>query len=142
MEAETTIEINLPENFNNESIALPNPRIGFVLETLVNLVANEELREIAENNWYEISKSIFSSVELDEPCDFYKYRVQGGKHINRHPNMTQRWEELVNSARSYDKLRVPIGIQHFGNWLPLFLMVYPHRLNNNLIKWYVSTQPT
>lgn len=133
---EEAIASNLPTKPTESD--KPSKRIGYVLESLVALCSHLDFFDTIQKLWPEISRCIFSSVEFDDPEDFYTWRSEKGIHVNRYPNVTQSWAELLKSRDSFAVEKIPIGILKYKEWLPLYLMVYPHRINSNIVKWYIN----
>lgn len=117
----------------------PTPRISFVLEPLISLLSQPQFRRVMEEHWPEISKCVFSSVKLDNSYDFYNWRIPGGEHVNRYPQSPQSWTSLLEQGGHVDTTSLPSMLLFDKKWAILFLMVFPHRLNGELVKWIADT---
>lgn len=131
--AEDSVSMQFGRPFENDE--LPTPRISYILEPLIILLSQPQFRSFMETQWPEISRCFFCSIEFDNPRDFYLWRVPGGQYVNRHPKQPQSWNELLRTVKEVDMTLLPPVLQQYKAWVPLFLMVYPHRLNSNIIKW-------
>ncbi len=119
---------------------LPTPRVSYILEPLISVLSQPQFREFMTAQWPEISRCVFSEQELDELFDFYLWRIPTGQHINRYPKSPQSWQELLHEGTTYNTVAIPRLVQSFSKWLPLFLMVFPHRLSSNLIRWFLNSR--
>jgi hypothetical protein len=109
---------------------------SFVLEPILHLVAREEFKESVKSFWIPISKFYFEEFQMEDITDFYKWRIAKGKTIAKHPPETKKWSDLLMEANEVFEDKIPKTLGAYGHLVPLYLMVYPHRLNRNLVMWY------
>lgn len=61
-----------------------------------------------------------------------------GENKSEFPNQTQSWAALKASADKIDSALIPKVFQKQQRLLPFFLLVYPHRITSNNIKFLDS----
>ncbi|MBB1286809.1 hypothetical protein HRH25_20680 [Flavisolibacter sp. BT320] len=115
-----------------------SPRISRILEPLIALASQPDLRHLTEKHWPEISRCIFTELRINNTFDFYLWRINNAEVINKHPENPQSWQVLLEQAKIYEPSKIPPGIKELKTYLPLFLMVFPQRLDADLVKWYCS----
>lgn len=139
--AESTM-LQLLEGKREANLAIIQHRGSFVLETILHLVTKEELKESVKSFWSLISKFYFEEFQMDNAEDFYLWRIAKGKTITKHLSEMKKWSELFKEANHVIESDIPTTLKNYRQYIPLFLMVYPHRLNRNLVMWidqiYVS----
>lgn len=109
-----------------------------VLEPLINLAVRQNLKELLVKLWPDISKNFFAEFCFQEKTDYYLWRNTTGKEIFKIPNSPENWDTLVNSASEVDGDTVPELLKSYPYLIPIFLIVYPHRFNNSVVRWFDS----
>lgn len=132
----TSAEEAIVSYFKNDEQPSLTPRISRVIEPLLVLLAEPEFQELLQHCWPELSRCIFTELDISDPCEFYRWRAKEAQIINKTPNLTQSWSELLTSSRNFEAEKIPEGIKYLHDYLPLVWMVFPQRLNTNLLKWY------
>ena len=132
--AESTM-LQLLEGKREANQAIVQHRGSFVLETILHLVTKEELKESVKSFWNPISKFYFEEFKMERAGDFYMWRIPKGKTITKHPPATKKWSELRNEANKLVETSIANALKDYPHYIPLFLIVYPHRLNPNIVTW-------
>ncbi|HEX5132093.1 MAG TPA: hypothetical protein VFX92_06365 [Candidatus Krumholzibacteria bacterium] len=107
---------------------------SYALDSLVTLAVRSGMRKYLETKWRPISRSNMSEFVPKDTWEYYTYRARHGELRSRFPNQTQSWKQLVEeAAKAADEL--PVGIGQCPQLLPLFLLVFPHRLRLGVVKY-------
>lgn len=120
------LEEPIDENFSRRS---------FMIKPLVDILARYDKRKELERYWREITHIEQESFIPNENWEHFLWRCNNGKNKSLFPQQTQSWKELVDSADKIYLSVIPKTIQQYPYFLPFFLLVYPHRINTNYIKF-------
>lgn len=85
--------------------------------------------------WPDITRLTYTSFEPPKKWDFYRWRNEGGANKIVFPKHTQEWEELKTLSFESDGGCIPESIKNYPILLLLFLCVYPHRMNSQILRW-------
>ncbi len=134
----TSAEDSIIQQFHvDEKKGSQSPRISYILEPLLILISQPELRSLVQQIWPEVTRCIFTELKFESQIDYYLWRIENGVEIARNPELTKSWKDLLSEAKSFDISQIPEGFLYNPSFLHLFWMVYPHRLNSNILKWYI-----
>ncbi|HVU97773.1 MAG TPA: hypothetical protein VHE34_21260 [Puia sp.] len=134
-DAEDTILLRLivsPEQMNG----FLNRRSAYTLETVIHLAALDNMREALTQRWNPISKVQVEYFEMTNKQDFYKWRIPNGQHVTKQLKETQSWAALVLQAQQVDEQKLPDTWLANAAFIPLLLLVYPHRFKREVILWF------
>ena len=109
--------------------------ISYALEGLVHLSARRDLKEPIKRLWPEVTRLMYASFESENFSDFYKWRNEEGINKIVAPKHTQDWEELKALSFESEGSCIPLTIKNDPILLLLFLCVYPHRMNAEIMRW-------
>jgi hypothetical protein len=109
-----------------------------LIKSLIDLLARYNRREELEELWREITYISQDKFIPYETWQTFLWRCSKGqgKKLSEFPKQTQSWKELVEEVSVIDYDSIPETLQRHHYFLPLFLLVYPHRVTNNLIKFF------
>jgi hypothetical protein len=113
------------ESFNGSS---------YTLEALITLVARYGLRDALAPLWRRITRAQFRQFVPRSLRETYMWRSEHGELRSRFPTQTQSWAALCEEARIREDESVPPGLLVYKELMPLFFLVYPHRLRPPLMK--------
>lgn len=116
----------LEETFTNSSYAL---------EGLVHLFVRRNWKQAIKGLWPNVSKLASISFKPKNPWDFYRWRNKDGKRCDVFPKPVQEWEELKALSFESEGSCIPLSIKDDPILLLLFLCVYPHRMNAEIMRW-------
>ena len=119
-------EVPLMDSFKGESYAL---------EGLVHLYVRRNWKQTMKGLWSGITRLASVSFKPDNCCDFYRWRNKEGTVKIEFPKHTQDWEELKTLASESEGKCIPPTIKEHPILLLLFLCVYPHRMNAEIMRW-------
>ena len=108
---------------------------SYGLEGLVHLSARRDLKEPIKRLWPEVTRLMYASFEPENFSDFYRWRNEEGINKIVSPKHTQDWEELKAASLESEGACLPPTIKNDPILLLLFLCVYPHRMNAEIIRW-------
>ena len=123
----------LMDNFQGESYAL---------EGLIHLYARRNRKESMKSLWPDVTRLMYLSFEPENFCDFYRWRNEAGKNWTVLPKHTQEWAELRTLATESEGKCIPRSIKDHPILLLLFLCVYPHRMNAEILRWLDTQMKT
>lgn len=116
----------LVENFTRRS---------FFMESLITLLAKHGKRTELESRWREITYIWQESFTPNTLWEHFIWENTAGKENSTFPKNPQSWKELTEQANKIDMESIPKVLQNHSDFLPFFLLVYPHRVNANYIKF-------
>ena len=116
----------LMDSFRNESYAL---------EGLVHLYTRRNWKQTMKSLWPGVTRLASVSFKPENFCDFYRWRNKEGTVKIVFPKHTQDWEELKALSCESEGTCIPPTIKDNPILLLLFLCVYPHRMNAEIIRW-------
>ncbi len=119
-------EVPLMDSFKGESYAL---------EGLVHLYTRRNWKQTMKGLWPGITRLASISFKPENFCDFYRWRNKEGTVKVVFPQHTQDWEELKALSFESEGSCIPPTIKDDPILVLLFLCVYPHRMNAEIIRW-------
>ena len=108
---------------------------SYALEGLIHLYVRRNWKQRMKLLWPSITRLMYQSFEPENFCDFYRWRNQEGKNWTVSPKYPQEWEKLRELASESDGACIPPSIKKYPILLLLFLCVYPHRMNAEILRW-------
>ena len=108
---------------------------SYALEGLVHLFVRRNWKQTMKDLWPGVSKLASISFKPKHHWDFYKWRNGKGKRYDVFPAPMQEWEELKTLAFESEGTCIPPTIKNDPILLLLFLCVYPHRMNAEIMRW-------
>lgn len=108
-----------------------------LIKPIIDLLARQGRRYELEQLWRDIAYISQDKFIPAETWQNYLWRCAKGegKKYSEFPNQTQSWEQLAQEAAKIDDDLIPSRLRRYSYFLPLFLLVYPHRANTNLVKF-------
>lgn len=108
---------------------------SYALEGLVHLFVRRNWKQAMKGLWPSVSKLASVSFKPENPWDFYRWRNKDGKRWDVFPEPTQEWEKLKTLSFESEGSCIPPTIKNDPILLLLFLCVYPHRMNAEIMRW-------
>ncbi len=119
-------EDSLEETFTGHS---------YTLEGLVHLFVRTNRKQTMKSLWPDVTRLAFVSFEPGNSCEFYRWRCEKGTNKTVIPKRTQEWDELKALSFESEGTCIPPTIKNDPILLLLFLCVYPHRMNAEIMRW-------
>ena len=110
-------------------------RESYALEGLIHLYVRRNWKQRMKSLWPSVTRIMYQSFEPENSCDFYRWRNRAGAHKTVSPKPMQEWDELKALASESDGACIPPSIKKHPILLLLFLCVYPHRMNAEILRW-------
>jgi hypothetical protein len=108
---------------------------SYWLEPIVDMLATQLYRQTIALNWDSISRIRVEEFEPCTPADFLFWKCEQGTNRSRNWPATQSWAELKTQSKCVDLRKIPAVLTEHA-WLTLlFLIVFPHRKERNLVHW-------
>lgn len=104
---------------------------SYILESLVLMLVRRNKRQILEQNWRNLSYVRLREFRPQYIEDTFAWHTEFGVNHDEFPKATQSWSELVKEA--WDLKQVPSFYVENSELLRFILLVYPHRINKNII---------
>lgn len=108
---------------------------SYALEGLVYLFARRNWKQTMKRLWPYITRLELVSFDPENFSYFYRWRSEKGTNKIVYPKHTQDWEELKALSFESEGACIPPTIKNDPILLLLFLCVYPHRMNAEIIRW-------
>lgn len=110
-------------------------RESHALEGLIHLYVRTNWKQRMKSLWPSVTRIMYQSFEPENSCDFYRWRNRAGAHKTVSPKPMQEWDDLKALAFESDGTCIPPSIKKHPILLLLFLCVYPHRMNAEILRW-------
>ena len=108
---------------------------SYALEGLVHLFVRRNWKQTMKSLWPGVTKLEFVSFEPENFCEFYRWRSEEGTNKAVMPKRIQEWDELKELSFESEGACIPPSIKDDPILLLIFLCVYPHRMNAEIMRW-------
>ena len=109
---------------------------SYALEGLVHLFIRTPWKQTMKRLWPGVSKLASISYKPENSWDFYRWmNKKEGKRYDVYPKPMQEWNDLKAASFESEGNCIPPTIKEHPILLLLFLCVYPHRMNAEIIRW-------
>ena len=108
---------------------------SYVLEGLIYVFTNRNLKQHMKNLWYDISNILFNSFEPEEKWQYYLWRTEKGTNKKITPKFRQSWRELRERSSEEDFDSIPTLMKEDLIFFLLFILVFPHRFNADVARF-------
>ncbi|MDE0085378.1 MAG: hypothetical protein OXU23_06675 [Candidatus Poribacteria bacterium] len=102
---------------------------------IVHLFVRRNWKQAMKTLWPGVTRLNSVSFAPKNFCEFYRWRSKKGTNITAILKPTQDWEELKAVSSESDGACIPPTIKNDPILLLLFLCVYPHRMNAEIMRW-------
>jgi hypothetical protein len=107
---------------------------SYILQSTIECLARRLRRQALARMWGEISRISYCEF-LPEPIwATYFWYSKKGELKQRLPKKPESWQSLLDRAQSKNFSTTPDLLKQMPHFLPLFLLVYPHRVRPELVK--------
>jgi len=111
---------------------------SYALEGLVHLFVRRNWKQQLKLIWPDITRIMISVFEPKLKWHFYRWINKEGIQKDIVPKPLQKWEELKKAAFESEGKCIPKNLKKHPVIVLLFLCVYPHRMNSQIIRWLHS----
>jgi len=108
---------------------------SYSLDSLIQLLARRGYRGALAENWRQITLLHFAEFEPETAWQYCLWHCEDGVFHETMPKAPQSWKELVDKASSINLEKIPTYFLDNPAILLLFLLVYPHRLQPDVVKY-------
>lgn len=108
---------------------------SFMLKVVVDLLARHGKRLELEKYWRELTYISEEEFIPEQPWKHFLWRCENGETRSEILNQTQSWALLKKTALKINLDEIPQVLQKQPRLLPFFLLVYPHRITSNYVKF-------
>ena len=108
---------------------------SYALKSLVWWSARRLRRQSLARLWKEITRITYTEFIPEPPWATYLWNSEKGKLHHRFPKKPESWKGLLAQARSEEPGEVPDLLRQMPEFTLLFLLVYPHRLRPDLVRF-------
>ena len=108
---------------------------SYALEGLVHLYVRRNWKQDMKSLWPDVTRLASVFFDPENFWDFYRWRNQEGTVKIVIPERTQKWEELKALSFESKGACIPPTMKNDSILLLLFLCVYPHRMNAEIMRW-------
>ncbi|MCW3107174.1 MAG: hypothetical protein JWQ09_1680 [Segetibacter sp.] len=106
---------------------------SYYLRPLILLLVREGEREFLQSRWKDISKIFFKHFKPSEPINVYRWRIEQGEDVTTTVNTPESWQNLSIESETIHTRTIPKLLLEKQWLLPLFLLVFPHRVSKEFI---------
>lgn len=107
---------------------------SYTMWSIVETLARRGFRDILAGLWPKISRTQYGELEPTNVNDLYLWKIKKGKLIEKFPNQSQSWKELVEVATTPNYSKLPAILAQKPDFALLFMLVFPQRLTPQLVK--------
>lgn len=108
---------------------------SYSLDSLIQLLAKLDYRGVLAENWKQITLTHLVEFEPDNPWQFCIWQCEDGIFHETMPKTPQSWKLLKEQSTEINVDKIPSYFQTNPAMLLIFLLVYPHRIRPDLIKF-------
>jgi hypothetical protein len=104
----------------------------FTLAAALDMLVRRLRRQAVTQLWRGASQLLWCDFRPDSLADYFRWKVVAGPLEVRVPNPTARWAVWRVESAEVAGDKIPLLLRRHPEWLPPFLMTYPHRTNRTL----------
>lgn len=107
---------------------------SYSMWSIVETLARRGYKEILEELWPKISNTQYLEIVPTNPNEYLTWKVKQGKLIEKFPNQTQSWKDLVENSNSRRFGSIPSILMGKPAFALIFMLVFPQRLTPDLVR--------
>ena len=108
---------------------------SYSMNSLIQLLTRREYRGVLAENWKQITLMHFVEFEPEYSWQFCTWHCEDGIFHETMPKTPQSWRLLVDQAKELNVEKIPAYYQSNPAMLLIFLIVYPHRIRPDVVKY-------
>jgi hypothetical protein len=102
---------------------------AYTLSPLIDFLARRWRKQELSRHWYSITRISLLRFEPEHQWQWLTWHSSTGRLVSGFAKEPQKWSELVVESQNVDASQLPKAILRRPEFLPLFLLVFPHRYN-------------
>lgn len=106
---------------------------SYYMESLVLLIASRLWRQSLASRWTAISDIDMSRFNCGGDEDFWNWEAKSGKETSWSWPTPTSWAWMLEKSRNINQEKLPKNFGKLGAFHLLHLMVFPHRVNSDLV---------
>jgi hypothetical protein len=107
---------------------------SYTAATLIDYLARRLRRQSLAAIWHQITEIALAQAQPPDEGEWFRWQTEKVELTERLPARPQSWAILLDAALQRDTAAVPKLLKQHPWFLPYFMLVYPHRLQPNLLK--------
>jgi hypothetical protein len=111
---------------------------SYVLEGLIELLVRRGWRGALAEIWRPITSIHYARFDPERTYQYCLWHCEEGIMQTSFPQSPQSWANLVQQSSTHNINNIPKYLQKNPDILLLFLIVYPHRLQTDVMKYLDS----
>lgn len=108
---------------------------SYSLEALVHLFVRLNWKQTMKVLWPDVTRISFQRFEPLEKWRMFLWRTTRGTHWSVHPKLNKKWQSLRDEASECKGNTIPDSVKKMPHLFLLFLVVYPHRMTTDNVRW-------
>ena len=113
-------------------------RNSYSLEAIIHLFVRENWKQTMKHLWPGITRVWFNRCDVKAKWRWFLWKTEKADHWSVCPPFTKKWADLRNEAWEDRGKSIPSTLKEWPLLALLFLIVYPHRLNADVVRWLDS----
>ncbi len=111
---------------------------AYTPEALLHLAVRMNWKRELKLQWPLYTYLMLHRVDPNESWQYLLWRTPTGYNSTIIPPYTMDWQELQEMAEECGGITVPAMLKKHPHWVPLFLVIYPHRFSSDIVRWFDS----
>lgn len=113
-------------------------RNSYSLEAIIHLFVRQNWKQHMKQLWPSVTRVWFNRCDVKSKWRWFLWATEKADHWAVCPRLTRKWDDLRDEAWEDKGKSIPSTIKKWPLLVLLFLIVYPHRLNADVVRWLDS----
>jgi len=106
---------------------------SYILESLIEMNVRRNNKDFIKKHWRSSSHISLKEFQPLKHEDYLLWRTTDGKNITKYLNTPEKWSDLYD--RSYNIKTISELFKEIEDFLPFFILVFPHRATTEIIRF-------
>jgi len=111
---------------------------SYTIEGLINLYVRLNWKQSMKLLWPDATRISFIEFEPKYKWHYYRWHNEEGTYKTVIPRIPKTWDELKKESFESEGKLLPTTLKKYPLFVLLFLLVYPHRVNSQALRWLDS----
>lgn len=107
---------------------------SYTLMPLIDFLARRWRRRELASKWHSVTRISLQRFEPEHRWQWLTWRSRTGRLISTFAKEPEKWSDLVADANRVDICHIPSLLRKNSAFLPLFILVFPHRYDRAVQK--------